>query len=106
MSIPDTMRALVLSGRGFDHLAVREVPIPRPNPKQLLARVDAAGICTSLIKLIEQGSDHSYLYGLDPAEHPLILGDEGVDAAECAADKAQADHSAVNITDFGHCRVY
>jgi NADPH:quinone reductase-like Zn-dependent oxidoreductase len=47
------MRALVLDGIGFDHLRVRKVPTPRPGPKQMLARVDAAGICTSLIKLIE-----------------------------------------------------
>ncbi len=76
-AIPETMRALVLDGTGFDHLAVRRVPVPRPGPRQLLARVDAAGICTSLIKLVEQGPDHNYLYGWDTAAHPLILGDEG-----------------------------
>ena len=77
VSIPDTMRALVLSGRGFEHLAVRRVPTPHPGPRQLLVRVDAAGICTSLIKLIEQGGDHSLLYDWDLARYPLILGDEG-----------------------------
>lgn len=71
------MRALVLAGTGFDHLAVREVPVPQPGPRQLLARVDAAGVCTSLIKLIEQGPKHTYLNGWDPAQHPLVLGDEG-----------------------------
>lgn len=76
-TIPDTMRALVLSGRGMQHLEVKRVPTPEPSPKQLLARVDAAGICTSLVKLISQGSHHTYLYGWDPSEHPLILGDEG-----------------------------
>lgn len=75
--VPDTMRALVLSGRGMEHLAVVTVPTPEPGPGQLLARVDAAGICTSLVKLIAQGSDHAYLYGWDPSAHPLILGDEG-----------------------------
>jgi threonine dehydrogenase-like Zn-dependent dehydrogenase len=43
----------------------------------MLARVDAAGICTSLIKLVEQGPDHSQLYGWDLVRFPLILGDEG-----------------------------
>ena len=75
--IPETMRALVLSGTGFDHVALKEVPVRRPGPKQLLARVDAAGVCTSLIKLIEQGAKHSHLAGWDPAKYPLILGDEG-----------------------------
>jgi L-iditol 2-dehydrogenase len=53
------------------------VPTPRPGPRQLLARVDAAGICTSLIKLVEQGPVHQFLYGWDIERHPLILGDEG-----------------------------
>jgi threonine dehydrogenase-like Zn-dependent dehydrogenase len=43
----------------------------------MLARVDAAGICTSLIKLVEQGPDHKQLYGWDLKRFPLILGDEG-----------------------------
>ena len=75
--IPATMRALVLSGTGFANLAVREIPVPRPGPEQILARVDAAGICTSLIKIVEQGPAHSQLYGWDLARFPLILGDEG-----------------------------
>ncbi|HHO55610.1 MAG TPA: hypothetical protein ENK21_04420, partial [Trueperaceae bacterium] len=75
--IPKTMRALVLSGQGFDNLAIREVPVAKPRAKQLLARVDAASICTSLVKLIEQGSKHSYLYGWDTQKYPIILGDEG-----------------------------
>ena len=76
-SIPAKMRAVVLDGAGFDHLGVREIPTPRPGPRQMLARVDAAGICTSLIKLIEQGSNHPLLSGWDLTQFPLILGDEG-----------------------------
>lgn len=75
--IPPTMRALELAGRGFAALRLAEVPVPKPGPRELLARVDAAGICTSLIKLIEQGPAHSYLYGWDTARYPIILGDEG-----------------------------
>jgi L-iditol 2-dehydrogenase len=71
------MRALVLDGVGFEHLRVESVPTPRPGPRQMLARVDSAGICTSLIKLVEQGPAHAFLYGWDPARWPLILGDEG-----------------------------
>src|ERR1039458_5943794 len=59
------MRAVVLDGAGFSHLKVCKVPTPRPGPKQMLARVDAAGICTSLIKLIEQGPNHPLLSGWD-----------------------------------------
>jgi len=76
-SIPADMRAVVLSGVGFGHLQVQRVPVPRPGPRQMLARVDAAGICTSLIKLVEQGPAHPQLYGWDLERFPLILGDEG-----------------------------
>ena len=71
------MRALVLAGSGFARLEVRRVPAPRPGPRQMLARVDAAGICTSLIKLVEQGPAHAQVYGWDLERFPLILGDEG-----------------------------
>src|ERR1017187_3096141 len=76
-TLPKEMRAVVLDGIGFSHLGVRNVPTPRPGPKQMLARVDAAGICTSLIKLIEQGPHHPLLAGWDITQFPLILGDEG-----------------------------
>ena len=72
------MRAAVLDGTGTDHLAVRRVPVPRPGPGQLLARVDAAGICTSVNKLLDQGPAHPLMHGWDPAAHPVIVGDEGV----------------------------
>ena len=77
LAIPSEMRALVLRGTGFDHVRIEQIPTPRPGPRQVLARVDAAGICTSLIKLVEQGPAHELLYGWDPAQWPLILGDEG-----------------------------
>ena len=76
--IPSEMRATVLSGVGADSLAVRTVPVTRPGPRQLLARVDAAGICTSVNKLIAQGAEHPLAHGWDPAVHPVIVGDEGV----------------------------
>jgi threonine dehydrogenase-like Zn-dependent dehydrogenase len=76
-NIPAEMRALVLDGAGWEHLSIRRVPVPRPGPHQLLARVDCAGICTSLLKLIDQGSDHALMYGRDLNRYPAILGDEG-----------------------------
>ena len=53
--IPDVMRALTLNGMGFENRRIAEVPVPKPGPRQMLAHVDAAGICASLIKLVEQG---------------------------------------------------
>ena len=77
LPIPDTMNALVLRGTGHENVAVARVPVPVPGPRQLLARVDAAGVCTSILKILAQGPAHSYLNGWDPAKWPLILGDEG-----------------------------
>jgi len=76
-SIPETMQALVSEGKGFENLFVRDVPVPQIGPDQLLARVDAAGVCTSILKLIEQGPDHTFLNGWDMRRWPIILGDEG-----------------------------
>lgn len=77
ITVPPTMKALVMSGVGFENVAVREVPTPSPGPNQLLARVDAAGVCTSILKIVAQGANHTYFNGWDPVKFPVILGDEG-----------------------------
>lgn len=77
MTIPKTMQAVRLHGVGFENLKVDEVPVPQPNDNQLLARVDAAGVCASNLKIIAQGSDHTYINGIDLKKYPAILGDEG-----------------------------
>lgn len=73
----ETMRAIVLRGAGFENLAVEEIPVPNPNPNQILAKVDCAGICTSLLKIISQGPSHPMMYDWNLKEQPAILGDEG-----------------------------
>jgi D-arabinose 1-dehydrogenase-like Zn-dependent alcohol dehydrogenase len=75
--LPKKMKAVVMSGKGFENVSVREVDVPEPGPNQILARVDAAGVCTSILKILAQGAEHTYLNGWDPAKWPLILGDEG-----------------------------
>ena len=75
--IPETMKATVLSGVGFENIATKEVSVPELGPKQLLARVDAAGVCTSILKIIQLGAKHKYFNGWDPEKWPAILGDEG-----------------------------
>jgi len=76
-AIPKTMQALVACGRGVENLAVKQVPVPEVGPDQLLARVDAAGVCTSILKLIAQAEKHPFINGWDMEKWPLILGDEG-----------------------------
>ncbi len=75
--LPATMQAVRLHGRGFDALRVETVPVPEPNDDQLLVRVDAAGVCSSILKLVAQGSDHTFINGWDLGRFPIILGDEG-----------------------------
>ena len=77
MSIPDRMKAVRLHGAGEENLRLEEVDVPKPGSGQLLVRVDAAGICASLIKTIIQGPEHAYFYGQDLTAYPAILGDEG-----------------------------
>ena len=75
--IPKTMQALIAKGSGFKNLEVAEIPVPEIGPDQLLARVDAAGVCTSILKLVAQGPEHTFIRGWDMGKYPVILGDEG-----------------------------
>ena len=109
------MQALVASGTGFENLAVKEVPVPQIGPDQLLARVDAAGVCTSILKLIEQGQNHTFLNGWDMKKWPVILGDEGavtlVKIGENLRDKYKAGQRyaiqpAVSIAPIVHRERY
>ena len=77
MTIPKTMQAVRLHGVGFENLKVDEIPVPHHNDNQLLARVDAAGVCASNLKVIAQGSDHTFINGIDLKKFPAQLGDEG-----------------------------
>ena len=91
LPLPATITSVRLHGAGFDQLRVDHIPLPRPNAHQLLARVDAAGVCASNLKLIAQGSDHTFLNGWDLAQNPIQLGDEGcvtvVEAGDQVAER-------------------
>jgi threonine dehydrogenase-like Zn-dependent dehydrogenase len=113
--IPPTMQALVLKGQGFENLAIEQVPVPKPGPKQLLARVDAAGVCTSILKIIAQAQDHKYLNGWDPSQWPLILGDEGSLTIVAVGEHLQNQYQigqrygiqpAVDVGPINHCERY
>lgn len=75
--IPTEMDALMLSGRGFENLKLRKVPVPQPTENQFLARVDAVFACASDGKFIQNGKDHSLLYGWDLEKWPVSIGHEG-----------------------------
>ena len=71
------MLAVRLHGQGFENIRVDEIPVPEPNDNQALARVDAAGVCSSILKLVAQGNEHTFINGWDLGKFPIILGDEG-----------------------------
>lgn len=75
--IPETMMALRLTGVGMDAVELQEVDVPRPDADQVLCRVECAAACASDNKIIDQGPEHSLMYGWDPAQWPITLGHEG-----------------------------
>ncbi len=62
MTIPDSMLAGRLDVRTRE-FAVKEVPVPRPGPGEVLIRVRAAGICLSDVHLIEGSLSPLFLDG-------------------------------------------
>lgn len=71
------MQAVRLHGQGFENIKVETIPVPMPNDNQAFARVDAAGVCSSILKLVAQGSEHTFINGWNLDKFPIILGDEG-----------------------------
>lgn len=92
--IPSRMQAVIACGRGFENLKVAQVPVPDISPNQILARVDAAGVCTSILKLVDQGPDHTFIRGWDMAKYPVILGDEGAITLVKIGDNLKRKYSA------------
>jgi propanol-preferring alcohol dehydrogenase len=52
MQIPETMRAMVLQTAGT-RLACRQIPVPRPNPDQVLIKVHACGVCRTDLHVVD-----------------------------------------------------
>jgi threonine dehydrogenase-like Zn-dependent dehydrogenase len=61
----------------MDSVRLDSVPVPEVGPRDVLCRVDATGVCSSNLKLIAQGSEHSLLGGWDLQNFPVIMGEEG-----------------------------
>lgn len=78
-ALPEENRLWPLYGAGFENLGVDggplDVPLAHPGPGELLVRHDAAGICTSDIKVIRIGEQHHYVHH-NMRERPVVLGHE------------------------------
>jgi L-sorbose 1-phosphate reductase len=78
--MPATMLSWRLKGTGLANLGTDgkpdTVPFPRYTEDDLVARVDACGLCFSDIKLIGAGSAHPRIEGRDLAKDPTVPGHE------------------------------
>ena len=63
----EAMPAVVKTARGEGNVALRELPVPRPGPGQVLLAVRAAGIC---------GTDLHIFHDEFPTRPPVALGHE------------------------------
>ncbi len=78
--MPSTMLSWRLKGTGLTNLGTDGKPdtvaFPRYTDDDLVARVDACGLCFSDIKLIGAGSAHPRIEGRDLAKDPAVPGHE------------------------------
>lgn len=78
--MPATMLSWRLKGTGLTSLGTDGkpdvVPFPAYTEDDLIARVDACGLCFSDIKLIGAGSAHPRIEGRDLAKDPTVPGHE------------------------------
>ncbi|HOI55032.1 MAG TPA: alcohol dehydrogenase catalytic domain-containing protein [Phycisphaerae bacterium] len=75
-TVPSRQKAWRLHAAGLANLSCDEVSVSSPGPDELLARVDAVGICASDHKMISQGEAHSRMQGRNLKANPAIPGHE------------------------------
>jgi L-sorbose 1-phosphate reductase len=79
-ALPGSYWAWHLYGQGLENLGrtnqAEELPLPSYGSDELLARVDACGLCFSDIKVVKQGGAHPRLFNRDLAHDPVVLGHE------------------------------
>jgi threonine dehydrogenase-like Zn-dependent dehydrogenase len=80
MPPPGKQLAWRLYGAGMENFGregkPEQIAVPTLGPRELLAQVDASGICFSDIKIIKAGGDHPRLFGRDLKNDPIIIGHE------------------------------
>ena len=78
--LPQTMLAWPFFGDGLASLGVNgapvRVPVPRCGAGEILARVDALGLCASDVKMVRQGGRYPLFFDRDFAANPAQLGHE------------------------------
>ena len=78
--LPQEILSWQLKGTGLDNLGTKgrpdTVPFPHYTEDDLIARIDAVGLCFSDIKLISAGASHPRIEGRDLAKSPTVPGHE------------------------------
>jgi L-sorbose 1-phosphate reductase len=78
--LPQEILSWQLKGSGLENLGSKgrpdTVPFPRYNEDNLVARIDAVGLCFSDIKLLSAGNTHPRIEGRDLAKNPTVPGHE------------------------------
>jgi L-sorbose 1-phosphate reductase len=79
-SLPQEILSWQLKGSGLDNFGTKgrpdTVPFPKYSENDLIARIDAVGLCFSDIKLISAGNTHPRIEGRDLAKNPTVPGHE------------------------------
>jgi len=76
MSLPDTMKAVVVHGK--EDYRMEDVPVPKPGPGEVLVKVEAVGICAGDAKTFT-GAERFWGNGADVPQYvepPVIPGHE------------------------------
>ena len=78
--LPKEILSWQLKGSGLENLGSKgrpdTVPFPRYTEDDLIARIDACGLCFSDIKLISAGNTHPRIEGRNLAKSPAVPGHE------------------------------
>ncbi|WP_191059206.1 alcohol dehydrogenase catalytic domain-containing protein [Geminicoccus harenae] len=78
--LPDTTRFWPFAGGDLRDIGEDggfvEAPLAPPGPDEVIARVDAACVCSSDIKVIRMGAAHPLFSERDLAKEPAVLGHE------------------------------
>jgi L-sorbose 1-phosphate reductase len=79
-NLPAEILSWQLKGAGLENLGTKgrpdTVPFPKYTEDDLIARIDAVGLCFSDIKLISAGNTHPRIEGRDLAANPTTPGHE------------------------------
>jgi threonine dehydrogenase-like Zn-dependent dehydrogenase len=79
VSAPATHLRWNLYGVGLENLGrdgkPERLPVPQPAPNEILARIDAVGICFSDLKILRLGEAHPKI-DRDLRKHPAVMGHE------------------------------